>query len=335
MDQPVLHTHDTTQANRVLAVRRQVSTGIGFILALSWLWLAPCWAGDPRVAVLYPDMDDPYRKVFLDIVRGVESELAQPVKTYVLDRDQQPTGLAEQLKQDRIEVAITLGRAGYAVAKPLSMSLPVVIGAVLLAPGQDESGLPGISLTPDPAILFSRLRDLVPDAREVTVVYDTSRSDEEIVRAQNAAKSQGLVFHALAAADLRQAAALYHKVLLEVKDSSVAVWLPHDNAALDEQALLPQLLREAWDKNFVVFSSNLDHVRKGALFALYPDNVGMGRSLAAMARSRAQVRALPANAIEPLRDVQLAVNLRTAEHLGLSFAATAMRRFGVTFPSQP
>ncbi|MBA4374351.1 MAG: hypothetical protein C0402_15980 [Thermodesulfovibrio sp.] len=288
------------------------------------------------VAVLYPDVREPYRSVFLEIVRGMEEELGQPVVHYRLtDEPNSTDNLIARMKNDRIQVVVTLGRAGYAAAKSISRVLPVVIGAVLLTPGQDTQGLSGISLTPDPEILFARLKDLAPNARDVTVIYDPNHKTGEIARAQKAAQTMGLTLHALPSTDLRQSAAIYQKVLLDIGDSSVAIWLPQHNAAMDEQAMLPLVLREAWDKRFVVFSSNLDHVRKGALFSLYPDNFGMGRSLAAMARSRAQGLSSRVATIEPLRDVLTAVNLRTAEHLGLSFSSTAIRKFGLTFPPRP
>lgn len=316
---------------------RRIGPGLaGLFLALAALAFPPaCSALEPTVAVLYPDLGDPYRKVFLEIIRGIETELQRPVKAYLLDDEPTPQSLAIQLKQDGVDVAIALGRAGYAAAKTLSGSLPVVIGAVLVAPGQAEQGLSGISLIPDPAILFTRLRELVPNAREVTVIYDPASKGEEIARARDAAKLHGLNFNALPATDLRLAAAIYHKLLLDLKDGSVAIWLPQDNATMDDQALLPLVLREAWNKSFVVFSSNLDHVRKGALFSLYPDNAGMGRSLGAMARGRVRPQPSRGGAIEPLRDVQIAVNLRTADHLGLNFGGTALRRFGMTFPPTP
>jgi len=36
--------------------------------------------------------------------------------------------------------------------------------------------------------------------------------------------------------------------------------------------------------------------------------------------------------IEPLRDLLIAVNLRTAEHLGLNLANNAKLKFDLTFP---
>lgn len=310
-----------------------------FLILVTMICLLVCataYAKPPSVAVVYPDVREPYRAVFVEIVRGMEQELGQPVTHYQLsDRQNAVADLAVRMKNDRIDVVVTLGRAGYEAAKSLVKTVPVVVGAVVLQPGRDSHGLSGISLTPDPEILFARLRELAPNTRDVTVIYDPIRKSGEIALAHNAAKSRGLTLHAQPSTDLRRSAAIYQKALQEIDDGSGSIWLPQDNAAMDDHALIPQLLRDAWDKRFVVFSGNLDHVRKGALFSLYPNNSGMGRSLAVMARDRAQGRTSRGATIEPLRDLLTAVNLRTAEHLGLRFTTVAKRAFGMTFPSRP
>lgn len=290
-------------------------------------------AQEPSVAVLYPEVRDPYRGVFLEIVRGIETELKQPVSQYLLKSGEDTSQpLIERMKADHIDVVISLGQAGLSVAKPISAAFPVVIGAVFVSPGQDTQGISGISLTPDPEVLLDRLKALVPGAKEVTVIYNPKQKAWEVARAENAAKARGLALKALPAEDLRLSAQLFRDTLLEIKDDSIAIWLPQNNAAMDEAALLPVVLKEAWDKQFVVFSSNLDHVRKGALFSLYPDNFSMGRSLAVMARGRARNASPQSASIEPLRDLLIAVNLRTAEHLGLNLANNAKLKFDLIFP---
>lgn len=308
-----------------------------FLVALlGLLAYGEAYAQTPLIAVVYPDVREPFQSVFLEIVRGMEEELGQAAPHYRLSDQQDSTDtLIAQLKKDGVDAVVTLGRAGYAAATSISEVMPVVVGAVLLPPGQEGHGFAGISLTPDAEILFTRLKELAPNAREVTVIYDPERNAGEIARARDAAQACGLTLHALPAVDSRQSAEIYRKVLQDSKDGSVAIWLPMDNAVMDEQALLPLVLRKAWDKSFVVFSSNLNHVKKGALFSLYPDNLGLGRSLALMARNRAQGLPTPSAAIESLRDVLIAVNLRTAEHLGLRFTNDVSRKFGVTFPSRP
>lgn len=302
-------------------------------MLLALAFSAAAWAQELSVAVLYPEVRDPYRGVFLEIVRGIETELKQPVRQYLLKSGEDASqSMIERMKADQIDVVISLGQAGLSAAKPISQAFPVVIGAVFVSPGQEAEGLSGISLTPDPEVLFDRLKVLVPGAKEVTVIYDPRQKAWEVARAQSAAAARGLTLKALPAEDLRLSAQLFRDTLLEIRDDSIAIWLPQNNIAMDEAALLPVVLKEAWDKQFVVFSSNLDHVRKGALFSLYPDNFSMGRSLAVMARGRARSGAPQGAGIEPLRDLLIAVNLRTAEHLGLNLANNAKLKFDLTFP---
>lgn len=300
------------------------------VLAFGWLGMVQA----STVAVVYPEVRSPYLEVFQEIVRGIEAEIKQPVKPYVLKEgeDNTPSALRERMKADRVDVVIGLGYAGFLAAKPLSETFPVVIGAVLLSSEQETQGVSGISLTPDPDMLFGKLKELVPAAKEITVVYSPKQKDWEIGHAHRAAEAHGLNLIALPAEDPRLSAVLFRDVLHRVREDSVAVWLPQNNAAMDEQALLPVVLKDAWEKQFVVFSSSIDHVRKGALFSLYPDNFRMGRSLALMAKSQAQSSSSRPAAIEPLRDVLTAVNLRTAEHLGLDWVDNSRHKFDLTFP---
>lgn len=304
------------------------------LVIFSLLYSAFASASSPSVAVIYPDVRAPYRDVFMEIIRGIETGVGQSVKHYVLDGDgDTPAALLERVHDDHVDVVISLGRAGLSATKQLAEVFPVVVGAVLISPGQETKGQTGITLTPDPEVFFDRLKSIVPTAKEVTVIFDPRQKAWEIDRAEKAAKAQGLTLNAFPTEDLRLSAELYRKVLAQIKDGSIAIWLPQDNAAMDEQALLPIVLQEAWEKNFVVFSGNLDHVRKGALFSLYPDNFGMGRSLAALAMERLKTGATGASAINPLRDLLLAVNLRTAEHLGLHFASHDRQQFDLVFPT--
>ncbi len=237
------------------------------------------------------------------------------------------------MREDKVDVVVSLGRAGLEAAKALSETFTVVIGAVMIAPGQEIQGLSGISLAPDPDILFERLQYIVPNTKEITVIFDPNQTAWEIEHAQKMAKAHGFLLTASSARDIQQSSSLYKQILVEIKDNSIALWLPRDSLAITEQTLLPIVLKEAWEKNFVVFSSSLDHVRKGALFSPYPDNVGMGRSLAELALQQNQSGSNKTASIKPLRDLLFAVNLRTAEHLGLQFSNQTQREFGLVFPN--
>lgn len=301
--------------------------------AVFFICLGGARAEAPTIAVVYPDVRDPYLSVFVEITKGIEAEIKRPVKHFPVGSEDTAASLIERMKDEKIDVVINLGRAGLLLAKPLSAVFPVVIGAVLVSFSPETQGLTGISLTPDPEVLFDKLKELVPKIKEINVVYDPKQKAWEIERARKACETRKLIFNALPAEDLRLSAKHYRDVLMEVRDNAVSIWLQQDNVTMDEHALLPMVLKEAWDKNFVVFSSNPDNVRKGALFSLYPDNHGMGRSLAIMASNRMRNSQQTTN-IEPLRDLLIAVNLRTAEHLGLNLNGEGRHKFDLTFPSQ-
>ncbi len=92
------------------------------------------------------------------------------------------------------------------------------------------------------------------------------------------------------------------------------------------------MLKEAWNRSVPVFSSSYLHVRKGALFVLYPNSVELGRNLASSA-----LRTLSGDSRKgmlPLREVYTAVNLRTASHIGLNLSEQQQRSFDSVFPEQ-
>ncbi|MEO8342304.1 MAG: hypothetical protein ABI536_00660, partial [Gallionella sp.] len=101
---------------------------------------------------------------------------------------------------------------------------------------------------------------------------------------------------------------------------------------VEESSVLPLVLQESWNQGIAVFSSNFVHVRRGVLFSLYPDNVALGKSLAGLAQGMLVSGNDGTHGMLPLRDVQSAVNLRTAQHLGITSAR--YQDFDLIFPEQ-
>lgn len=281
------------------------------------------------LAVIYPDLGEPYRGIFNTILKGIEARARLPVQRYPVSSTLETAGLEAQLRRNGVGAVIALGRQGVLVATALDTDLPIVAGAVLTLPGASRP-LPGISLTPDPGLLFSHLKRLLPDTRRVTVIYNPQQSGWLIRLAQAAAQRQGLELQALPARDLAAAVRLYKDVFAAAAGQD-ALWLPHDTTTVDEDVILPLVLREAWARDIAVVSSSLLHVRKGALLGLYPDNAALGQALADLALD-SMASAAPAAGLVPLQTVLTAINLRTASHLGVNLAPAQQRRFDFVFP---
>lgn len=308
------------------------------VFAILILFLMPCRASaDTAAAVLYPDIREPFRSVFLNIVKGASDALGGDIETRALTNSDTAADILEWSRQKGLRSIITLGNQGFSLSSELSKDIPVVIGAINMSPELLQGPYYGITLNPDPASLLQRLITIAPKVTRVIVVYQREQDRWMIDKAMTAAQLLGITLHTVPAENIQEAANKYREILNNQLSGSDALWLPQDSAVLDEQAILPMILKEAWDRRLIVFSSNPSFVKKGVLFALYPDNYNMGRSLGAMAR-RLQApgyRVDPAaQNIEALRDLLIAFNVRTAAHLDIKFSREEANSFDLVFPSR-
>lgn len=286
------------------------------------------------VAVLYPEIGEPYRTVFSKILSGIEERLQQRMTAIAVGAEADAQPLAEQLSKRAFGVVIALGRNGLRVANLVDRSIEVVSGCIV-SPGEGESrSATLLSLAPDPSLLMARLRALQPAVKRVTVVYSARNSGWLIRLARDAARQHQLELRALEADDLKAALKAYQDFFAGPVGRADALWLPQDSATVDEATVLPLVLKEAWERHVTLFSSNVAHVRRGALFSLYPNNVELGRSLGASALGYLGIGAAPPRGVQPLREVLAALNTRTADHLGLELSARQQQGFELLFPER-
>lgn len=314
-------------------IARRISPGTlllgGLLLFMS---LTTCAAGKDTIAVIYPDIGEPYRQIFAKIIEGIEGKVGTGLAKYPVSSDTDITMLNASLLRQHTKVVIALGRQGMKTATALGNDIQVVVGGVLTVPENETQGQLVISLSPDPALLFARMKALMPATKRVFVVYDPRINGWLITLAKETAHSQGLELVAYEAQDLRSAVRFYREIFSAADGHSDVLWLPQDSTTVEESSILPLVLQESWNQGIAVFSSNFVHVRHGILFSLYPDNVALGKSLAGLAQGILSSGDYGKNGMMPLRDVQSAVNVRTAQHMGISPAR--QQGFDLTFPEQ-
>lgn len=311
-----------------------------FMILLGSALVLPAAADEPQryalamdiqadgLAVLYPDLAEPYRTVFAQIIQGIEEKSPAKVERLAIAAPTDSGGIAGELKQRGVKTVIALGRNGLKLANALGPDISIVGGCVLEVPEEEAKSEVVLSLAPDPALLFNRLKALAPSVNRVFVVYDPAQTGWLMALAQKAGKARGIEIVAHPASDLKSALLDYKDILGGIDPRRDAVWLPQDTTTVEESTVVPLLLQEAWNRQFVLFSSNIGYVRRGALFALYPDNKGLGHSLAALAAGPKRTGLLP------LDDVLMGVNVRTADHLGLSLSKAEQQGFDLVFPER-
>lgn len=280
------------------------------------------------IAVIYPDIGEPYRSVFAKIIEGIETQTRSRVPSFAVGASPNAQEIAGELRRQDIRVVIALGRNGLRVSSGLDRDIGIVAGGVLSIPEADARQMSVLSLAPDPALLFARLQGFVPAVRRVFVVYDPKQNAWLMRLAKEAAAARGLELVLHEAHDLRTALRLYQDIFAGADPRRDALWLPQDSSTVDEASVLPLVLQESWSRNMVFFSSSVAHVRRGALFSLYPDNVEIGRHLASSALGYIANNGQMQRGVAPLRAVLVAFNVRTARHLGVDAAG----RFDLVFP---
>lgn len=317
---------------RTFAAHRHVVLCCICLIGLTVVAAAAALQPGRGIAVIYPDIGEPYRSVFARIIEGIEEQTRSRVPSFPIGANPNLQEITSELRRQDIRVVIALGRNGLKFSSGLERDIGIVAGGVLSIPETDARNVSVHSLAPDPGLLFARLQALMPGAKRVFVVYDPNQNAWLIRLAKEEARVRGLELMGVEASDLKTALRIYQEILASADPKRDALWLLQDSSTVDETLVLPLVLQETWARNLAFFSSNVTHVRRGALFALYPDNVEIGRQLASSALGYLSSGGQVARRVMPLKAVQVAVNVRTAGHLGLNLPDR--QNFDLIFPEK-
>ncbi|HEB81241.1 MAG TPA: hypothetical protein ENJ11_00095 [Gammaproteobacteria bacterium] len=285
----------------------------------------------PAIAVLYPTVSKQYSGMFEQYIKGIESVPGYNFISLRVDDKTTSDSLKEWSEQNHIKGYIALGQTTYKLVDALNSEqnseLPLIAGGMVATP----PGISGISLSGDPELFFRQLQLLNPSINRVFFIYSKKNNGWLVKRARKISRKYNLEFIPLEVDDFKQATLQYRIVLRSVQPGSDAIWIPLDNIA-PMDILLPDILQTSWDKHITVFSNNIMHVRRGTLFALYPDHIKQGRRLVALLQRHLEKPGTPA-LLYPSVDFKTAVNIRTATHLELNYSKELIKTFDRVFPA--
>ena len=292
-----------------------------------------------ELVIVYPQVREPFARVFEEIVRGAEDGYEQQVQRVAMTKNQSPVDFIHVL--DRQSPVLVLGNRLARQAAEQNTYHKVIVGAV----NGDFDQVFGISLTPSFEAISSKLSFLVPAVKKIHVIAKPGTTVVDFDLAEGTLLHRGFALVIHQAEDIRSAAGVYRN-LMKTLDEDDAVWiLP--NGSFVNNAMLSILLQASWEKHFVVFSSNPVHVKRGALFSVYPNNYKMGLSLGRLAQTVAndlsrsydgvkngaqQLSETPK--MQPLNDVFVTFNERTSNHLGISLTDDMRAQIDLVLPAR-
>ena len=300
------------------------------VFAIVYFSLCLSVVAETKVGIVKPELRAPFKIIFDAVADGVNDRLNQRSSILTLNKDYDPQDIVRWVQKENLDAVITLGGLGQKASVYVPRNTPVVLGALLSSPSTTNR-FPGIALTPEPKALFKLLKRLDSNRKKVVVVYNPAKNQWVVDLAKRQTATNGVQLVAYKATDIKQAAIIYDEIFSSDELDTTALWLLQDRKIVDSKVVLPFILEKAWQKEMVVFSSALSHVKKGVLFSMYPDNKLHGEQLAELVLSVSS-NGKDGNTIYPSRGLQDAVNSRTAEHLGLNLSRSELRDFDVVFP---
>ncbi|MBS0150690.1 MAG: ABC transporter substrate-binding protein [Nitrospira sp.] len=216
-----------------------------------------------------------------------------------------------------------------ALAAKLEIFDTPVIFCMVLNPeshGLPTSNMTGIAVRTSPATQLTAIRSILPDRRRIGVLYDETQSGDFIRNAHRLAKQDGFELVPVAVRSSEDLAPAI-RILLPKID---ALWLLQDQTVISESSI-PFLLESTIDAKVALFTFSSTLVQQGALGALVVDPWAVGQQAARMARTQLNDPLKPAGTLHEPEHPQLALNLNTAEYLGLRLSPDVIRIAGHIF----
>ena len=268
-----------------------------------------------NIAVFYPDVRKPYDTFFNAINAGIKENEQGSIILKRISKNENGEDISNWLTDNKPDAIILLGNGFKRFSKELDGPYKIIYGASFFSNNHIEEGQSGVSMTPEPATLFKKLKAFIPGVTQIDVVYHLNTNGWLIDGAADSAKELGITLVKHPVDSIKQAALIYREISTNKQNLTKALWLLQHDPTLDERTLLPKILADAWEHKQTVFSSNPRHVKRGALFSLLPDNGLLGVDLAKKAIDVLNGRNI---AIDSMRSSLVVANIRTAKHLSLS-----------------
>lgn len=305
----------------MLSIGRASYPFIGVLLALTLFQSTKALASG--LMILYPEVREPYSKVYQDIINGIKSSYTGHITEIPLTDRQGEDRYITAVRSNKPDKIIALGRSALNLATRITPEIPTIVGAT----SATNLDLTGVSMIPDPAVVIARLHKLDNSLSSIHVVTNPKTKQRQLKAAKDYAHAKNINFVVHEAKSVKAAAGQY-RVLLNSLGKHDSIWLLQDQA-LSDTSLLSLILEIAWDRKIIVFSLNPTHVKRGALFSVYPNNVALGTRLGEIA-SNHNFNVNSGQKIEFLQNVLIAGNERTLRHLGLTEANQAHQVFDST-----
>ena len=307
---------------------------LGLLICLLWLGglsAGPALAQPLQIAVLESRALPVYENVLQQIRRDL------PAVTFLVYdlAGQRETGekALTEVRKKNVNLILTFGTLAATIAKDQEKNTPIVFtfvlnpaaAGLLPEPGAAKGNLTGVALDIPVTDQFAYFRLVVPRLRSIGVFYNQQESGAVIAEARIAARDMGLTLKAIPITTPEEVPSKLN--LLAGVDG---LWMVADSLVFtprNTEYILLYTLKE--DLPFMGVSEQF--VKAGALCSVSPDYDALTR------QTSGQIAAIlrgvqPANLpVELPQRIELALNLKAAESIGLKLSPEIIRQADKTY----
>jgi putative ABC transport system substrate-binding protein len=224
----------------------------------------------------------------------------------------------------RIKPKLILAIGMDALAKVKGTSNVPIVYLMVLNPHAlvtEDSNITGVSLSISPERQLSQLRQILPQARKIGIVYDPLNSGVFVAKAHNSAIQMGIE---LVTEEVHSSRAAIEAVNM-MKGKVNLLWMLPDISVVNP-ATIDLLLLSTIENRIPVLSFSDKYVEKGALMSLEVDPVEAGRQAGEIA-----ARILAGVDVHDIKEQDahgsiLTVNLIVAKKLGITINENALKQ---------
>jgi len=226
------------------------------------------------------------------------------------------------------DLILAVGLKAAISAKLEIFDTPVVFCMVLNPDAYDlpTANMTGIAIRTSPEAQLAALRSLMPDRQRVGVLYDEEQTGAFIQDALSAARQQGLDLVPVSVHRPEDIAHALRRLLPKID----VFWLIQDQVVVSESTI-PVILESSLSAGVPIFTFSSTLVQQGAVGALVLDPWAVGRQAARLSLMRLKdADALVGTMVAPEHS-QWALNLKSAEDLGIIPSPELIRLAGQVF----
>ena len=256
---------------------------------------------------------------YTEVASAVASGARSSVALVTLPDDKRSDAAVRQIWDAKPDVIVAVGARALAVAAEEFPNIPVVFGMVG-EPSQyvGDLGAAGVELLPSDRQVLEALRKVLPRAKEVTLIYDPSRSSEEVERFVDAGRMMGI---RITAAEFSGAGSSYN-ARGSVGASCDCIIIYPDPVMLSD-TVFGSIVYEAFAQGLPALAYSSTFAAKGALMSVEADYASVARDLIDLTDEILAGRSPRSVGVHAPSGVKITVNAAVADELG------------ITIPSEP